>query len=312
VTEFEEQRLVEQYYGAIRLVKHYSLGVEVGVAIIDTGISPLFVNEWMAANLPPGIPRDYKMFCAINRPPAYRVGLMDYSDDASNQHGTLVAKILSHLAPLNARFHIIKAIPSDGMAEQIFVEQALERLAPLIKDHNLKVVNFSLNAEVELPWFSSQVAQIRKLGVAFIVSAGNHPNHPAQAGDLQFPAQIGTISVGSHELNPLIIHPKSCGGCKASIFAPGIAILPGGGNVYGTSFAAPIGSAAFVHMVYLYGERRREEFLRQELWNACQGVKCPWNHRNGAVGIGTMGLATVCCCGCPKKRLLPNQFLPNS
>lgn len=241
-------------YDPERLYESSERGKGVGVAVIDTGVSP-----------------HYDLVKPVNRILAFKDLLADrerpYDDDG---HGTHVAGIIAGNGYTSSKYTgtapcadiiAIKALDESGNGTESDILAALQWIINNGRRYNIRVVNLSLGIKVEPPYDDdplikgANAAVLR--GYSVITAAGNNGpekctiNSPGTsplvitvgAADLSHASESGGIKVANFSSRG----PTRSGDSKPDLVAPGVDIFscdgknPKGYTVQsGTSMAAPV------------------------------------------------------------------------
>lgn len=230
----------------------------VTVAVLDTGIAahPWFTQRAWFADVKP----DQLEVLDADR---------DERLDVLAGHGTFVAGIITQHAP-DARIAVIRLLGSDGVCDELDLIAALDRLPPV------DVVNLSLGCHTWDDRPSAVIsAAVERLDAStvLVAAAGNdgdtRPFWPAALPDVVAVAALDAAGTGAASFTNRGDWVDACAigedvrGAFVSLTTPE---QPSFARWSGTSFAAPVVSAAIARRIGATGARGRE---------ACAAVLAP-------------------------------------
>jgi hypothetical protein len=217
--------------------------IDVRVAIIDSGID-------LDAELETRVIAQ-KSF--INTSFGYSENIFDTSDSqpGNSHHGTYIAKIIAEGSP-NAGIVNAKVVDTDDGATMRGIVEAI-RWAVL--EANCSVINLSLGTGIiSNDIVGDAVAWAFNRGVCVVAAAGNSGAEGIAGSSVESPAaydEVIAVAGVDSKLNPYGF--SSTGPLRDRILKPDISAWGfynnNGGTVFGTSFAAPIVSAAALNII---------------------------------------------------------------
>lgn len=219
----------------------YSTGEGVVVAVIDSGIDP--EHPQLAPRIVPG---GWNFVAENSDIRDRREGVDSNGDgvlDGAFGHGTLVAGLVARVAP-GAGLLPLKVMDSDGLSNTFTMVEAIY----YAMDQGVTVINLSMGTTQDVFVIEDAVREAAARGVVIVASVGNEDT----SSPVRFPAghsALGVVAVAATD-NADLKAEFSNYGPFVSISAPGDGVtstVPDGGygEVRGTSFSAPMVSAAF-------------------------------------------------------------------
>jgi subtilisin family serine protease len=263
-------------YSQVRLgYSHYLAdGDGVKVAVLDTGVNP---------NHPALYGRCTQGYNAINKD-LPSTELLDGLYNRSAGHGTMIAGVISRLAP-KAEIVPVRVLNADGAGTGLSVIKGIY----FSVGEGCRVINLSLSSATRLRALEESVAYAISSGVVVVASAGNdgvnQPRWPA--------ACAGVIAVASLDGD----HRRSAFsnyGPYITVCAPGNGIhgpfyTGGYANWSGTSFAAPFVAGQAV-LLFSRNSSLTGASVRSAIRSSARSV-LPWNpDSNRMLGAGLIDI----------------------
>lgn len=245
-----------------RLVGRTAQGIGIKVAVIDTGCAEGTVVRQFVS------PSDMKDFTQSNG---------TCNDDCG--HGTLVASIIKRYAP-GVRLAIAKVAVDPGAVHEVRVLSALD----WAYKWGAQVINLSLGFDMErkcldgICTLCGTVAAIHQQGVVVVVAAGN--KHPDSAGPeyikcpgiSEYALTVGAVDTSGRVAQYSVLGVS--GRQKPDLLAPGTVEFNHKIHT-GTSFAAPLVTAAVATMGQLIGSPKEAANLLKDTAVPVEDPVCP-------------------------------------
>jgi subtilisin family serine protease len=261
--------------------QRYSQGVGVTVAVLDTGIAlkhPALVKKlvpgWDALAQRPG----------GNDVPNRRDDDGNGYVDEATGHGTMVAGIISRIAP-QAKLMPVKVLDSDGVGDTWALVEGMRWAL----DHGAKVLNISLAIPKKCEMLGEVIREAYDRGAIIVTSAGNVNDDVRQ-----FPAKMSEVLTVAALTETNRKADFSNYDSVVDTAAPGVGILSTNWNgrfaVWsGTSFAAPF-VAGEVALVWSRYPLKGNEPIQRAVIDSCKNIDSLNRSYQGKLGKGLINI----------------------
>jgi subtilisin family serine protease len=209
------------------IIRGYSQGQGVKIAVIDTGVDLLHpaINQQIASGGYDYVDRDGVPY--------------DEPGGTHTGHGTFVSGLILLLAP-KAEILPIRVLATDGTGDAFHISAAIYRAA----DQNAKVINLSLGTDHDTGMLQRAVTYAQSKGCVVTAAMGNENANATNISPANYPNVLAVAATDFSDQKSVF----SNYGNSVSLTAPGVDLVsafPGGfyATWSGTSFSTPLASA---------------------------------------------------------------------
>ncbi len=195
-------------------------------------------------------------------------------DESPDRHGTTVASIIRQYAPA-----VTLGVAKVGVGPNVDLEATLQALRWARDEWGAHVVNLSLGfhgCRMGTCSVCTQANSLVRQGLVVVAAAGNYNSNVPRSSELTCPARASrVVAVGAVDESGAFAAyniSETNGLAKPNILAPGTIKLAAGETFTGTSFAAPVVTAAIAALGQRMGYTNAVDLL---VSTASETVKVP-------------------------------------